>query len=133
MITKSTAARAVTAAAMTAGLALGGAALPSAAHADSRDVAFSFKYRLTTRSWDQRAGTVTFTLRDCNPGGTFHIELKRDRRFARDTRVGGATIRCARGQRVSITAPVSGTYYFVFTKVDDGRHLTGTGTIAYPR
>lgn len=132
LITLSTAARAVTAAAMTAGLALGGAAaLPSPAQADSRDVTFSFQYRLTTRSWNQRAGTVTLTLRSCSPFGTFHVELKRDR-WGTDVRVGGATIKCAPGRRVSFTAPVNGTYYFVFTKVDDNRHITGKATIAYP-
>jgi hypothetical protein len=132
LITLSTAARAVTAAAMTAGLALGGAAaLPSPAQADSRVVNFSFKYRLTTRSWDQRAGTVTLALSSCSGGGTFHVEFKRDR-WGTDSRVGGATIRCAPGQRVRFTAPVKGTYYFVFTKVDDNRHITGRATIAYP-
>lgn len=123
--------RAAAVAAMTAGLALAGTAVPSDAHAATRNVAFSFKYRLTTKSWQQRAGTTSLTIRHCPANGPFHVELKRSR-WGTDSRVDGRTIRCAPGVRATFTAPVRGTYYFVFTKVDDGRYYSGTATIAYP-
>jgi hypothetical protein len=127
-----TATRAAAVAAMTAGLALaGGTAVPSEAHAATRTVTFSFKYRLTTQSWQQKAGTTTLTIKSCRGNETFHVQLKRSR-WGTDSVVDGGTIRCRPGAKASFTAPVSGTYYFVFMKLDNGNLLSGTARIDYP-
>ncbi|YCK35285.1 hypothetical protein ACNF49_14725 [Actinomadura sp. ATCC 39365] len=44
----------------------------------------------------------------------------------------GRTLTCAKGQRTTFNVPMDGTYYFVFTKLDDDRYYTGSATITYP-
>ncbi|SDR14867.1 hypothetical protein [Thermostaphylospora chromogena] len=125
------AARAVSAAALTVGLVLAGAAAPDTAHAGTRKVSFLFKYRLEGKTWKQKAGKTVFTITGCNIPGIFHVELVRSR-WGRDTRMSGKTMKCERGQRAVLHAPVDGTYYLLFTKLDDDRFYKGTATIAYP-
>ncbi|SEN23387.1 hypothetical protein [Nonomuraea pusilla] len=102
------------------------------AEAAVRPVSFSFSYRLESRTWTQKAGWTTLAITKCNVWtGKFHAMLVRST-WKGDTRMTGETLTCAKGQRAEFHAPVDGTYYFVFTKLDDGRSYIGNAAIVYP-
>lgn len=99
--------------------------------AAAKPVPFSFKYRLESQTWQQGAGKTTLRIMNCNKSEKFHAELFRSR-VGRDASAGGATLKCAKGQEFTYKAPVEGTYYFVFTKLDDGKVLKGDAIFLFP-
>ncbi|MFD8595944.1 hypothetical protein ACFV1L_13140 [Kitasatospora sp. NPDC059646] len=103
----------------------------TAASAASRTVNFSFKYKLDSRTWDQKYGKATFAITDCNgPNQQFHVELIRDR-WNGDTRLEGHNLKCAKGVRADFYAPEDGEYFLRFTKLDDDTWFTGTAVISF--
>ncbi|MFJ3363536.1 hypothetical protein [Streptomyces anthocyanicus] len=127
-VTKKRAVRAAAAALCATALTLGQAHPAAAAE---KKVSFAFKYRMDTQTWTQKRGKVSVLFTWCDNQRSFHALLVRQK-IGKDTGMEGHTLNCIKGKRAYYDAPMDGTYYFTFTKADDGKYVEGNATIGYP-
>ncbi|CAM5616326.1 hypothetical protein [Streptomyces aurantiogriseus] len=126
--TRRRAVRATAAALCTAALTLSQA---NPAAAAEKKVSFAFMYRMDTQAWKQKMGKVSILFTWCRNQRSFHATLMRDD-WGSDTKLEGHALTCIKGKRAYFDAKTDGTYYFTFTKADDGNFVEGNATISYP-
>ena len=93
----------------------------------------NFKYRLSSASWTQGAGTDSYWFH-CTSGFGEHYAITLYRKgFWSNVNKGSVSKSCdGPDDNASWSGLDSGTYFFTLTKADDGVYIVGSGHMRHP-